>query len=1726
MGGRSRTATGIAVGARLGRLLMAVLLAALGVLASAPAQAAPVEGDLRLRAGGSDQEGRLEVYYDDKWGIVCDDYFGLEDAKVACKQMGFTDAEDFIRRFGSPSARVWLDDLRCDGSEARLSDCTHRGWGQHNCSLREAVGVRCTAQGVLLNVSSLTVVEESTTGAGYTVRLGRVPTGNVTVTPVAPSGSDLSFSPTSLTFSTQDYNLAKTVTVTAAADADKTDDTDTLTHTVSGGGYDSATAPSVTVTVTDNDAPGVEITPNRLTIDEGDSTGKTYTVVLAALPTGNVTVTATVPGGSDVSVSPTSLTFTTMNWNSARTVTVTAAEDADEVADQVTLTHGASGGGYGSLPSIDSVAVRVLDNDIEVKANPRTIALDEGQSATYTLKPRGTAWSRMSVSVVAPSGLTVSPSEATFTQSDWDRAQTITVTALHDADRTNDSATITHSVEGSSTIPADSVSVAIRDDDGPPDAWIDDGGAINLVEGGSDSYSMWLRSDPRGTATVTVTAPSGLTVSPTSLTFNSSNWGQARTITVQSLQEDNDTTDEIFHVTHTITLDAITASLDRTRVLVADDDNGEALVGPRPSNALWWAALTARRGAQSVGHIDYTGPVDVGKLSDEDFTFGGVTREIDAVFVDDRGAFQLWVDSGNGSQLPNGMVLHVGSLSMTLGSASRQSFGTTHSDGTFTAKSEHTYWWWSGSHSVSLSDRDVVAVWLEQPVDTSGLPNTLGAPEATSMDGGARLRWDAPAEIPSKPVIHYEYQHEGEDGWKRTTATETTKDVMGLNNGQTYKFRLRAVNSEGKGPASAPSAPVTPSVNTAPAGLPTITGTARVGETLTASASGITDDDGLTNATFTWQWVANDGTTDSDISGATGSTYALTASEAGKTIKVRVTFTDDRGTEETLVSAATAAVSSGLTAEFQQVPESHDGSSDFTFRVAFSEAVVTGFVRMRDEAFTVTGGSVTSAKRVERRSDLWNIHIEPDGNGAVTVNLPATTGECTATGAICTSGGLKLSGSVSAEIAGSPLTPLTASFSEVPAEHDGSSAFTLKLTFSEEPDGIGFRTVRDNLFTATGGTVVRAKRTGEDSNLEFRLTVEPSGNGAVTLALATPLPACGQSGAVCTADGRALTGPVTATVQGPPALSVLDAEVEEGPNAALAFAVSLGRAATGTVTVDYAASDGTAVAGQDYTAAAGTLSFAAGETEKTVSVTVLDDVHDDPGETLTLTLSNATGAWIEDGTATGTIRNSDAMPRAWLARFGRTVADQVIEAVEGRMTAARRPGAEVSVGGQKIGGGAAADDLESREAAAKLKGLAGWLRGEDGGGKAGSTLGFRPVTARDLMTGSSFELTGGTAEGGFSAVWGRGAVTRFDGGEGELTLDGEVASGMVGVDFTRGRGMAGLAVAHSRGEGGYQSPIRNGEVESSLTGLYPWGRYAVSERLTVWGMAGYGSGTLTLTPEGMPAMETDMDLAMGAVGGRGVLVKAAAEGGLELAAKTDALLVRTTSDEVDGSAATLASEADVTRVRLGLEGTWRGIGTGGGGSLVPTLEVGVRQDGGDAETGGGMDIGAGLSWTQPSLGIRAEVSGRALLTHTEEGFRERGFAGALAWDPTPDSERGPSLTLSQTMGARTSGGMEALLRPETALVAANDGGDDLGQRRLEVKLGYGFALSGEDWTGTPEVGFGWSGTVRETTLGWRLAGARRTGLAFGLDVEGARRETLSGSVEPEHRIGVSLTARW
>ena len=255
-------------------------------------------------------------------------------------------------------------------------------------------------------------------------------------------------------------------------------------------------------------------------------------------------------------------------------------------------------------------------------------------------------------------------------------------------------------------------------------------------------------------------------------------------------------------------------------------------------------------------------------------------------------------------------------------------------------------------------------------------------------------------------------------------ATSSTYTVTDADEGKAIKVRVTFTDDAGNAESltsdarlSAPpliirDAEVIVS-NTTATGEPTITGTIRVGETLTANTTDLSDSDGLNNATFTYQWLADD----ADITDATGSTYALVAADEGKTIKVRVTFTDDSGHQETLTSTATVAVASAptpLTAVIHDAPESHDGEKRFTFELRFSEDPKEDFSykTLRDHAFTVTGGTVAGARRLDGDSDTrnikWEISVTPDSNADVTVELPATT-DCDAQGAICAEDGTMLS---------------------------------------------------------------------------------------------------------------------------------------------------------------------------------------------------------------------------------------------------------------------------------------------------------------------------------------------------------------------------------------------------------------------------------------------------------------------------------------------------------------------------------------------------------------------------------------------------------------------------------------------------------------------------------------------------------------------------------------------
>ena len=237
-----------------------------------------------------------------------------------------------------------------------------------------------------------------------------------------------------------------------------------------------------------------------------------------------------------------------------------------------------------------------------------------------------------------------------------------------------------------------------------------------------------------------------------------------------------------------------------------------------------------------------------------------------------------------------------------------------------------------------------------------------------------------------------------------------------------------------------------------------------------------------------------------------------------------------------------------LTARFVNMPSEHAGPGEgFTFEIAFSEEVGVSHATLRDESFTVSAGDVTGAGRVDGRHDLWEITVEPDSRDAVAITLPGNRA-CGTTGAVCTRGDnpRPLSNSPSATVAGPSATPLTASFGDMPATHAGEE-FAFRLTFSEEPE-VSYVTLRDHAFDVTGGTVRKARRRTQGSNLSWDVTVEPEGAGAVTIELPATTD-CAATGAICTADDRPLSNASSATV----AEASTASAVVDGPTLTLAW---------------------------------------------------------------------------------------------------------------------------------------------------------------------------------------------------------------------------------------------------------------------------------------------------------------------------------------------------------------------------------------------------------------------------------------------------------------------------------------------------------------------------------------------------------------------------------------------
>ena len=424
--------------------------------------------------------------------------------------------------------------------------------------------------------------------------------------------------------------------------------------------------------------------------------------------------------------------------------------------------------------------------------------------------------------------------------------------------------------------------------------------------------------------------------------------------------------------------------------------------------------------------------------------------------------------------------------------------------------------------------------------------------------------------------------------------------------------------------------------------------------------------------------------------------------------------------------------------------------------------------------------------------------------------------------------------------------------------------------------------------------------------------------------------------------------------------------------------------------------------------------------------------------------------------------------------------------------------------------------------------------GQDTGGASGA-MGANPRRLpglRDLLSRSSFHHADTVDEGVLGGLrqwtaWGESATTRFGGVEGDLNIDGEVTSGVMGMDGQWNNLLGGIALSHAEGGGSFRGAgASGGEAVSSLTGFTPYLHYDIDERMSVWGMLGYGVGTLDLLLDGSDApLSTGMTNAMAALGGRGVIgARIGDRGRFSLALRSDAMFTHTESDSVTGGpAGNLAAAAGSTsRIRLLLEGN--GAVPAFGGELGATLEGGLRHDGGDAETGAGFELGGSLSWASGPLSL--QVNGRRLLAHRDGNYREQGYGYSITYRPGAN-RRGVSLRIGSAWGAAQSG-VQQLWASETARGFSNPAGM-AGGRRFQMEFGFGLLRGArEDEDGNATGGRLWypylaADAAGENGSAFRLGLKLTESQRFEVGIEAGRREFAPGQ-PPED--AVLLQGNW
>ncbi|MBF2760016.1 MAG: hypothetical protein ISN28_07055 [Ectothiorhodospiraceae bacterium AqS1] len=1541
--------------------------------------------------------------------------------------------------------------------------------------------------GYTFDPTSLTITEGSSDT--FTVKLNIQPSDSVTVTLRQPAdNTDLTVdtdtgedgNQNTLTFTTTNWKTAQTVTVSAKEDDDGTQDTATISVSATGGNYASLTA-SVGVTVTENDTLGLTVSKSALTVSE-NSTG-TFTVKLDTEPSASVTVNITQPTGSnaDVTTTPTSLTFTTTNWGTEQTVTVNVAEDGDGIDDSATLRVKATGGGYDSVAP-EKVEVTVDDNDtLGMTVSVTSLTVNENSNDTFTVKLDTQPGGNVTVSIAQTgannSDVTVDNASLIFTTTNWGTEQTVTVNAAEDNDGIDDSATLRVSATGGGygNVASKDVSVTVRDNDEIGLTLVPR--SMNVDEGGSAPFTVALTSRPSGDVSVRLDRPTNadVTVDKTSLTFTSANWNTAQTVMV-SAKEDDDNQDD----NATISLTASGSGYDTqasVSVTVADDEK----TGPGDGDP----ALVISKN-----------PVAITEGASSAFTVRPATQPSANVTV----------------SLTQGVV-----------GAANPDVSFTPATLTFTTQdwaTAQTVTVFAAEDDDEIDDRATISL----NAAGEGYDGVTDSVEIEITDLGDRPLPGTPSlVIMGDPVI----LNEGETkAFAVGLSVQPRSDVI-VSLGQPSNEDV-TVDTDPGAPGNQTSLVFTVSNWSTSQAVFVFAArdddTANESVRVSLSASG----GGYTGVSAKVAVGVNDLT-------VTPKPPAPTGPEPTAPPKPPVDPEEPEEPEEPNPpdpEDPEPVAGAGLT--FEGVPLEVEEGSDRRLRVRLS-------ARPRDEVNLVVGGSDNS----DITATPSALTFGPSDWGAMQeiVIFAAEDDDALderAVIAVSTSGGgyEGVEEDLSVSIIDDDEAALV--LMEVPSEmrEGGRDSFQMKL--ATRPSGnveialvegddktLSISSVRQVGIGNDGNDGDDKAGSSESSSTEFpRVVFTPENWGrAQEVALVASQDDDGvdeESRLYLSASGGDYDGvreQLSITIKDDDIRSlILDGtplELAEGESGY--FRVKLATRPTSAVTLAVDVSIGGADIEVDADASSQgrqstmVIEPAHWNEMREVSVQALRDADEDD-ERAEIVLQASGGDY--EGVRSGVGVRVDDVGNggsAWLTRFARAVCLQAVEGIEGRLDRGRsgRGVSDLSaqVGGREIAG--------RGDVSAAIR-----VRDETEGDPEDGFDDFEreeSMTLSEMLSnGTSFNITRGISNSAGVSLWGEIQSSGYEGQTAGSAVDGEVSTGMLGVDYAAQGWVLGVVGMYSEAKGDIREEGASTEKEADLTTMIPWAAMDLDSGLRLRGALGYGSGQLRANRSDSAQSEGSLDWKMMNAGVRKELIESPEGGGFGLGLTTDFLWTNIRSDAI-GEWAEIEGEA--RRIRAGIEGSFAQRSEAGG-RFSQKIDAGLRHDSGDAEEGWGVDIGAGLAYGDSEAGLELSLKGRMLVYHREEAARDWGVSAGVEWDGSPGTSRGLSVRIHNDLGGvEPAGGVDALFSdaafPSLAI------GEDQGMR-WRAEVAYGMRVGKRGLVGSPYLEHVRSSSERQNRLGYRVDDEKHGGLS--MDIYLMSRESEDGQGESD--LSVKGTVRY